>query len=885
MKKKLFLSLLFTVIIYTGKAQTDQLIDEAEMYIYDNNFGKGAEIYKKLLKDDTENPAYNFRYGYCLLNTRKGVYSSIQYLEKAASIYVATKQTEGVFLDSYYTLGKAYHENYMFEEAITVYTKLKTYSDNAFFNKTVEHEIYVSKNALELFFNPKELIVAKLGVINSPYSDHSPVISGDESVLVDGQEMFLYRSVSENDGNIYYSKLEGEEWTVPVKLSNNINSKSRETSATISADGSKLYFSSNRKGGIGGYDIYVSNKKSDGTWSKAKNVGKPINTEFDEDGPYIHLDGSTLYFSSMGHPGMGGYDVFFSKKDANGNWTTPENLGFPLNTVDNDVYYVPTADGNRGYYSSQKGGISDIYIAQLFNQDEKNLTMVSGFVEDRQRVCSDTFKISNCKISGDTITTPQKRILYSDKMYYKADSVLITSRVTTENEIIVIDSTYKIPENAIIYVINADTKILENTYSPNSLTGKYIFVLNKNRNYKIYYEANGYLFDTKDIVYKEPGKYKDIFYEAHVDSIIKGKVKKSNKFGFDTGLTTINNFTSLELEIIAIFLKKHEDLYINFTGYDYLFDKSNRNFFPLEYEYAIERKKKVIKYLENKGINSKRIYTDMFPANINGDSIQYTIFDENALKAAEILKTTRERIFVKAYEEANKTEEEIYAQYGFDTLNQEKIIIVKDMMFDINKSASSKYAENLDRLAKYLIDNPDVVIEIGGYTDEQGIKEYNMKLAKKRAEFIKNQLKLRGVSKKQMKTKTYGYKNPIAKNKTEDGEFLWDALPYNRRVEIKILKESDKSTLFVKKVNVPEQFKVEEKSNISSKTFAISLLISDEKKDVNDFLNIKDIHEKHYSDGTYMYFYGEFNNKDEVLNELLKVQEKFPNAFIFVKTF
>lgn len=942
MKKKFLLSMLLAISFFVGKAQTDQMIETAEMYISDKNFDKASEIYKELLKKDSENPEYNFRYGYCLLNTINGTYESIQYLEKSVELFKKSNNTEGLFLDAYYILGKAYHENYMFEESVNLFTDLKKYSENLFFLKTIEREIYISKNAYELFMNPQELVVAKLGAINSVYSDHSPIISADESTLIftskrenstgglitpeggfyedvyiydktkgldarpvnigkpintekheatcglsaDGQEMFLYRSESEKEGNIYYSKLIGDKWSVPEKLDDNINSKYRETSATISIDGKKLYFSSNRKGGLGGYDIYVSERKSDGSWTKAKNVGKPINTEYDEEGPYIHADGKTLYFSSKGHPGMGGYDIFYSEIDKNGNWKTPKNMGFPLNTVNNDVYYVPTADGKRGYYSSQTGGVSDIYIAQFFNQKEKELSLVRGYTMDRERVCIDTFAIKDCNFHGDTIVTPKSRILFSNRMYFNKDSILITTRKKTNESIIVTDSTFKVPSNTTIYVIDADTKILENSYSPNALTGKYMFVLNKKRNYKIYYEAPGYFFDTKDIELKNLNIYKEIDYNADIDSIIPGKIERSKKIGFEQGLTKINNFTVLELEILSLFLKKHDNLYVNFTGYDYLFDDSNRNFFPLEYEYAVERKNRVIKYLENKGINPQRIYTDMFPAAIFGDSIQYTIFDEKALKLTAAVKDERRQTFIKAYTEANMTEEQILELYGIDTLYTGKSVVVSNMLFDINKSVSDRYAENLDILAQYLKENTDSEIEIGGYTDEQGNSKYNQNLAKKRADFIKNQLIKRGVSKKQLKIKNYAWKNPIARNKTNDGEFIWDALPYNRRVEIKVLKESNNNTnIFVKDIEVPEEYRISKTEIQTGKTFSISLMVTEQKQDVEDFTDYKTVHEKRYSDGTYMYYFGEFNNKEEVLNELMIIKTKFPEAFIFVKSF
>jgi outer membrane protein OmpA-like peptidoglycan-associated protein len=549
------------------------------------------------------------------------------------------------------------------------------------------------------------------------------------------------------------------------------------------------------------------------------------------------------------------------------------------------VYYVPTADGKKGYYASEIGGVSDIYIAQLYSEKEKSLSMVSGFVQDRKKIIIDTFLLSDCNIKGDTITSPNKKITLSNHTYFNKDSVLIRSRKINDNKITITDSTFKIPENASIYVIDADTKILENSYSPNSFTGKYIFVLNSAKNYKIYFEAKGYIFDTRDIKALKSKKYQNISYNSKLDTLIKGNVKKTKKIGFEPGLTTINSFSVLELEILSLFLKKNEDLYLNISGYDYLFDESNRNYFPLEYEYAQERKRKLINYLQDKGINPRRIYTDMFPANIIGDSLEYTVFNEKTLKEAVALKEERKEIFVNVLENANKTEEQIYAEYGLDSLSQEKIFIVNDIQFEINQYKINGQEENINSFAEYLKQNKDVIVQIGGFTDEQGLKSYNYDLARKRAETVKAELIKKGVNKNQLKTKIYADENPIALNRGEDGEFLWESLKYNRRVEFKVLNQTGKDNLIVKNINVPDQFKISKIKASENKTFAISLLISDTPQNLDDFSNLTDVKEKQYSDGTFMYFYGDFKDNDQVLNELSKVKTKFPDAFIFVKNF
>ncbi|MDP1744014.1 MAG: OmpA family protein [Bacteroidota bacterium] len=180
--------------------------------------------------------------------------------------------------------------------------------------------------------------------INQPGRNNSPIALSN-----DGQRMLLYRG--DPDGNIYESVLNGEEWSEPVKLPEPINSSKHESTASISPDGRTIYFVSNRKGGQGKLDIWLSHQDNTGTWGKAENLGATINTDDNEEGVFIHPDGKTLYFSSMGHNSSGGFDIFKSIFE-NGNWSTPVTLGNSINTPEDDLFFTLTADGKTGYYST-----------------------------------------------------------------------------------------------------------------------------------------------------------------------------------------------------------------------------------------------------------------------------------------------------------------------------------------------------------------------------------------------------------------------------------------------------------------------------------------------------------------------------------------------------
>jgi hypothetical protein len=206
-----------------------------------------------------------------------------------------------------------------------------------------------------------------------------------------GELLFIY----EGDGDRFSSRISGDlfmstghkgQWTEPVKI-DVINSRSWESSATISEDGSILVISSDRQGGYGGIDLYISRKGQDGQWTTPENMGAYINTSYDEDGPFIHPDGNKLYFSSKGHNSMGGYDIFYTEYQEDiKRWRRPVNMGFPINSAADDVYFVWSADGERAYFSSQRDdtyGKTDIY---MLTREDSRSTMVKATVEVTDKI-------------------------------------------------------------------------------------------------------------------------------------------------------------------------------------------------------------------------------------------------------------------------------------------------------------------------------------------------------------------------------------------------------------------------------------------------------------------------------------------------------------------
>jgi len=339
------------------------------------------------------------------------------------------------------------------------------------------------------------------------------------SLSKDGHCMFIYRDDKSGNGDIYKSYLHEKSWSDPIKLPEPINSKYIETSASISPDGNTIYFTSNREGGQGGLDIWYCSKNPEGSWGQAINMGPTINSPFNEEGVFIHSDGKTLYFSSRGHKGFGGYDIFYSKFDSN-KWTVPENLGKTINTPDDDVYFVMDANGKVGYYSSIKNeglGEKDIYRINFSTAESDNnktlLTLFKGVVIDKENSQALEAEIKIIDIETDkTISTMKSDSLSGEFLVSLPKGKNYGISVSKEDYLFYYDS-INIPDTA------SYNKIIKTILLP-KLTEDSKIILNN-----IFYEYNKYNLTEKsiselnsiyDLMIKNPTLKLEI--SAHTDS-------------------------------------------------------------------------------------------------------------------------------------------------------------------------------------------------------------------------------------------------------------------------------------------------------------------------------------------------------------------------------
>jgi hypothetical protein len=454
-----------------GEEKMKNVFVEAESYFLFEEYKDALPLYQRILSVDPENFNINYKIGMCYLNDIFQVQKSLPYLEKAVTgISAACKTTsykeKQAPPESFYYLGNAYRANNRLNDAIEAYQQFKLILDPLVYDVAlVDEQITTCKVAAEKQRNPMYLVAINLGEgINDRFEEINPVISGDEKVLVftrklqfydalfycrkdngkwtepvnltqalgvdddsystgisyNGDELFVYRS-DNFDGNLYVSKYRSGKWSKLEKLNGNINTKYWESHASLSKDGKTLFFTSNREGGYGGLDIYRSERNRGGDWGPAINLGPVINSKYNDDTPFVTDDGNILYFSSMGHYNMGGYDIFYSTRLNNGQWSEPVNLGYPLNTTKDDLFFVPVHDGAYAYYSrydpADTYGMTDIYKLEVFTDLHPRKFILNGITRVEGQVNPDYSQFIATLINTKTGKIIDQSKLNSDGSY------------------------------------------------------------------------------------------------------------------------------------------------------------------------------------------------------------------------------------------------------------------------------------------------------------------------------------------------------------------------------------------------------------------------------------------------------------------------------------
>lgn len=393
-------------------------------------------------------------------------------------------------------------------------------------------DFFISKQTNETFSLAKSL----------GYPINTDQNEGTASISADGQYIFFTFCSPENSCDIQLSRLDGLNWSEPKNLGPPVNTRHWETQPSVSYNGKTVYFASERPGGFGGSDIWMTTYNN-GKWSPPSNLGPEINTDSEEQYPFIALDDKTLYFVSKGHPGMGGLDIFRSKRDANGRWQKPTNIGYPINTNKDEQSFSITSDGTNAFISSAKaggfGGL-DIYKFELYKEARPEQT---GYI---------------------------KGVVYDAVKKNKLSAKLELIDLSTNKTVI-------------------------ETYS-NKLSGEFLMSLQGNRNYALNVSLQGYLFYSENFSLKDQSATNPLFLDVPLIPIAAGaKVVLKNIF-FETAKFDLKPESVTELDKLVQFLQTNPKLKVEIGGHtDNQGNKQNNmtlsnNRAKAVYDYLIEKK-------------------------------------------------------------------------------------------------------------------------------------------------------------------------------------------------------------------------------------------------------------------------------------------------------
>jgi len=417
--------------------------------------------------------------------------------------------------------------------------------------KEKKKQIASSENIYYTSFNKNNKAWSELTKVASPIN----IPKRFNSVIAlsnDGQRMLVYRDDKYGNGDIFESVLNGKEWSNPQKLPEPINSQYVESSASISPDGRTIYFVSNRPGGQGDLDIWYCTKNQQGQWGDAINLGEKINTPLKEEGVFIHPDGKTLYFSSRGHQGVGGYDIFYSRLE-NNQWSSPVNLGSAINTEEDDIYFVMDASAKTAFYTSARVdgvGEKDIYKVDLLSINKKAnknglLTLFKGVVLDKQ---------TNQPIAAD------------------------------------------------IEIIDVEKNEVISEIKSNAATGNFLISLPSGKNYGINVKKQGYLFFSENMDIPEDASYNEIIKTVLLDKLrADAKIILKNIF-YDYDKATLRKSSINELDRLYELMVQNPKLKIELSAHT---DSRGGDAYNLNL--SQQRAESCLNYLVDKGLPKERL--------------------------------------------------------------------------------------------------------------------------------------------------------------------------------------------------------------------------------------------------------------------------------------
>ncbi|UHG89299.1 OmpA family protein [Spirosoma oryzicola] len=425
------------------------------------------------------------------------------------------------------------------DEQTLVFTALKPEGDEDLLTSTFNGETWSPPVSLD-------------ASINTPDNEGTASLSADGRMLVftacQGRKGF-------GSCDLYLSRKTGNDWSAPENLGSSVNTRFYESQPSLSADGRRLYFVSDRPGGKGRRDIWRSDLDGEGNWREPVNIGEPVNTAFNEASPFIHANGQSLFFASEGHVGMGGYDLFVSDSSATG-WSSPANLGYPINTSEDQASLFVAANGKRAYYSfeEQKDGVSQKSRLYAFDLPES--------LRERVKPVS----------------------------YLKG---------------IVADAKTKKPLAATVELIDLATNQVVSRVQADQQTGQYTAVLPSGGEYALYVSVPGYLFKSLSFDFtqkRDAGA--GMSMNVPLEPAIAGETAKEtlNNLFFETGRYDLADKSRTELDRLSAFLKASPAVKIEIAGHT-----DDRGDAAANLTLSQKRAQAVVAYLTKTGVDPGRI--------------------------------------------------------------------------------------------------------------------------------------------------------------------------------------------------------------------------------------------------------------------------------------
>jgi outer membrane protein OmpA-like peptidoglycan-associated protein len=753
--RKLLTSLFLLLIASNLLAQgSKKALSEAERFYGIKSYEQALPLFLEAIQAGEKDPIVYYKTGvsYQKMADANDRLKAIPYLE------YSVEKGSGLPSSVYYELGDLHLKDENIQKAITHFTKYKeiTKADKVA-QARVNDALDMCHTAIGLMSVPRDIKVHNFGsIINTKFTEYNPVVSADESVMAftalrpntgktrsgdkfieeiyisynqagtwsepkvipiaseynvgtagispDGQKMLIFMGAVTDPGGLFMINKSGETWSKPSLITPTINSpKFLESTASITPDGKTIYFASDRTGGQGGMDIWRTQMQANGTWSAPVNLGPEVNTKANEDAPFIHPDQKTLFFTSDGHKTMGGRDVFVTRF-INSKWTSPENMGYPVNTTSNDNYFTLIADGTRAYFSSdRKGGAGsqDIYYLDM-PKDASNipLTMIKG-------------KILNAE-TGKPMPTK-------------------------------------------IYLIdNATNKKLDFVYDPDPATGNYLVILPPNKNYDMVIESEGFLPYTLNI--NVPNQ--DYFYELY--QMINLKTIKQFDVVVGQEVQVKNAFYDTDQDVKADLRKTHEAKLVqtgNVDVYDMMLDLIGaQDKEGVDYLIGLIEHKDPIEGVEFDETKNSKI-------EVATRTYYYDESDESKFEQKDVGgKTVFSLPTMRVTDEAKKQKDQPKkSNYDKSVLTKNVKIY-----FDAGKSdLKAQYNAELDNILSILQKYPDLGIEISGFASAEGSEELNRELSNKRAISVLDYINHKGVVRRRIIAKGYGVSKDQSANKEE----------------------------------------------------------------------------------------------------------------------